>query len=64
MEDNKRQFVYNGQRLADLDPTKEPGDIKKMYESEYPELTTAIVATSIKGGVRVHEFKKSAGTKG
>ena len=63
-----RRFKYNGAELEDPDFNMSEADVKKMYESAYPELTTANLSMEIKtiNGTRTREytFKKAVGTKG
>lgn len=59
-----RVFVFNGERLADPDPTMKPNDVRDHYAAKFPELTTATFKFSREGGNDVYTFSKSAGTKG
>ena len=63
-----RTFVYNGAELEDPDMGMDEKEVKKLYESAYPELTTATMVVSFedRAGVRtkVVTFEKAAGTKG
>jgi PRTRC genetic system protein C len=59
-----RKFMYNGERLADPDPTKTPQEVRDIYAAQHPELTTATFDFSKEGAMDVYTFKKSAGTKG
>lgn len=64
MEGTKREFIYDGKRLVDFDPSMDPKEVCQHYAKEYPELATANPVLSLKNGVRSYEFKKSAGKKG
>lgn len=59
-----RIFEYNGERLADPDPTMKPADVKDHYAAKYPELTNATFKFSKEGGNDKYTFTKSVGTKG
>ena len=60
----RRQFIYNNAVLEDPDPSMSDADVKKFYESLYPDLTTATMSIENKPDVKVIQFKKSVGTKG
>lgn len=61
----KREFLFNGTRLADPDPSLTPEQAKNMLAANYPELTNATINAPVeKNGKQVYEFKKAVGTKG
>lgn len=60
-----RVFAYNGLELTDPDPTRSPAQVKDVYATMYPELTTAEVEGPVTKGDRMtYTFKRSTGTKG
>jgi PRTRC genetic system protein C len=61
---NPRVFMYNGQRLSDVDPNKTPEQIKEIHASDHPELTTCKVQFTKKDGKDEYSFVKAVGTKG
>lgn len=59
-----RKFMFNGERLADPDPTMKPDDVKNHYAAQHPELTNATFTFSKEGPMDVYTFAKKVGTKG
>ncbi len=64
MSQISRTFIFEGTELPDPDPSKTPNEVKDLYASLYPELTTANAVFSKSNGVDTYNFVKSAGTKG
>ncbi|ADY27481.1 ParB-related,ThiF-related cassette, protein C (plasmid) [Deinococcus proteolyticus MRP] len=61
----ERKIVFNGQELADLNPTLPVDEVVKMHAINIPELATAIVdAPEYKDGKEVYVAKTRLGTKG
>lgn len=60
-----RRFTYNGTVLADPGPGLSVDEVKEVYTSQYPDLSTATVeGPTEKNGVMEYEFKRKVGTKG
>jgi PRTRC genetic system protein C len=60
-----RVIIYDGQRLADLNPTLSIDAVVKMYSATMPELATAqITGPETKNGERIYTAEKRLGTKG
>lgn len=62
----RREFHFNGARLADPDPNMKPDEVRKFFASNgYPALTNAATpAPEYKDGREIFTFKGSVGTKG
>ncbi len=60
-----REFLYNGQKLPDPDPSLSPERVKSMFAVTYPELATATVeGPTVKDGKMVFSYSKAIGVKG
>lgn len=61
----KREFRYNGIKLADPNPALSPDTVRKFYAPQYMELTNAVVeGPTTKGDVLTYTFLRAAGAKG
>lgn len=62
----RREFHFNGAKLADPDPGMSPEQVKKLYAGNgYPTLTNAsVTGPETKDGREVYTFKAAVGTKG
>lgn len=60
-----REFKYDKEVLADIDPKSSPEAILGIYSNKYPELANAKCSgPKIVGNKAVYTFSKSLGTKG
>jgi PRTRC genetic system protein C len=60
-----REFLYNGQKLPDPDPSLSPDRVRSMFAVTYPELATATVeGPTTKDGKMVYTYVKAIGVKG
>lgn len=60
-----RVFMYDGQKLADPDPTMSPEQVAEVYAVTFPELATATIdEPTVDGKKLVFKFDKAVGTKG
>jgi PRTRC genetic system protein C len=60
-----RSFSYNGLRLPDPDARLTPEQVRDLYASTYPEITTAVVeGPDASGGTLHFKFTRAIGTKG
>jgi PRTRC genetic system protein C len=62
----RREFHFNGAKLADPDPKMKPEEVRKFYAGNgYAALTNATTsAPEYKDGKEIYTFKGSVGTKG
>jgi PRTRC genetic system protein C len=61
----ERTFAYNGLQLPDPDPRLTPEQVRDLYASSYPEITTAsIEGPDASGGTLRYKFTRALGTKG
>ena len=61
----ERSFSYNGLRLPDPDPKLTPEQVRDVYSTTYPEITTAVVeGPDASGGTLHFKFTRAIGTKG
>ena len=61
----ERSFSYNGLRLPDPDPKLTPEQVRDVYSTAYPEITTAVVeGPDASGGTLYFKFIRAVGTKG
>lgn len=61
----KRVFMFNGERLIDIEPTMSPTEIRDFYALQYPELSiAAIVQGAVTEDTISYVFEKQVGTKG
>lgn len=59
-----RQFIYDGRTFPDIDPNKNPEEIRQILADHFPELSNAETIKGKSGDDDVYEFKKRTGTKG
>jgi PRTRC genetic system protein C len=60
-----REFLWCGATLMDPDPGLSAIQVRDLYATQYPELTTAAINEAVeRNGRRVIEFVKKAATKG
>ena len=61
----ERNFTYLGLQLADPNPSLTPEQVRDVYSSSYPEITTAAIEgpAAIDGTLR-YKFTRAIGTKG
>jgi PRTRC genetic system protein C len=61
----ERTFTYNGLQLPDPDPRFTAEQVRDLYASSYPEITTAsIEGPDATGGTLRYKFTRALGTKG
>lgn len=61
----ERSFSYNGLRLPDPDCRLTPEQVRDLYASTYPEITTAVVeGPDATGGTLHFKFTRAIGAKG
>lgn len=61
----ERIFRYNGQDLADPNPTLDADTVMRTYAAQFPELATASVeGPKTEDGKQVYTFQTRIGTKG
>lgn len=61
----KRVFLYNGTRLADLNPALSPAAVKDTYSAMYPELLNAEINGPVITPTELEfTFHRTTGTKG
>jgi PRTRC genetic system protein C len=61
----KRVIIYNGQTLADLDPSASIDAVIKMHAAATPELATAQIAgPEYRENEAIFTIKSQIGTKG
>lgn len=61
----ERSFSYNGLRLPDPDSRLTPEQVRDLYASTYPEITTAVVeGPDASGATLQYKFTRAIGTKG
>jgi PRTRC genetic system protein C len=61
----KRVFMYDGQKLADPDPAMTPEQVAEVYAVMFPELATATIEEpTVDGNKLVFKFDQAVGTKG
>lgn len=61
----ERSFSYLGLRLPDPDPKLTPEQVRDVYCTTYPEITTATVeGPDASGGTLHFKFTRAIGTKG
>jgi PRTRC genetic system protein C len=60
-----REFVYNGSKLPDPNPSAGIEQVRDILSSSHPELANAAIeGPTIKDGKQVFTFIRSVGTKG
>jgi PRTRC genetic system protein C len=60
-----REFVYNGTKLPDPNPTLNIDQVRDILTTSHPELANAAIdGPEVKGDRHVFAFVKSVGTKG
>jgi PRTRC genetic system protein C len=62
-----RRIVFDGQELADLDPTLSVADVVRMHTAAKPNLASAVVGEpeiSEDGTIVTYDISCSVGTKG
>jgi PRTRC genetic system protein C len=60
-----REFVYNGTKLADPNPTASLDQVRDILSATHPELANAAIdGPTVTNGRQVFTFVKSVGTKG
>lgn len=61
----KREFRYNGVRLADPMPSMTIAQVRDFYSATYPEIVNAdIEGPETTGDAQVYTFRRAVGTKG
>ena len=60
-----REFVYNGTKLPDPNPSLGIEGVRDIFAQTYPEIANAAIdGPTQKGGVQSYTFVRSVGTKG
>lgn len=60
-----RKFTFNGANLPDPGDAFSADEVKDIYSSQYPDLSTAIVnEPTISDNVATYTFTRNVGTKG
>lgn len=60
-----RTFSYNGLQLTDPDSRLTPEQVRDLYATSYPEITTAsIEGPEESNGALKYKFTRALGTKG
>lgn len=61
----KREFRYNGVKLADPSPTFTLAQVRDFYANTYPEIVNAeIEGPELQGEMQIYSFRRAVGTKG
>ena len=65
VENLVREFSYNGIRLPDLDVKLSIEEVRNLYATAYPEITTAAIeGPEAVGNKLIYRFSSAIGTKG
>ena len=59
-----REFIYNGTKLPDPNPSLSLDQVRDIFAQSHPEITNAAIDTAQKGGTITHTFVRSVGVKG
>ncbi len=60
-----RSFRFNKRVLPDPNPRLSPAQVKDLYATQFPELTSAAIeGPELKNGQQVYGFATQVGTKG
>ena len=65
VENLVREFNFNGIRLPDLDAKLSIEEVRNLYATAYPDITTAAIeGPETVGNKLIYRFSRSVGTKG
>ena len=60
-----REFSYNGVKLPDPNPAMTPEEVRQIFATQYPDITTAsITGPEAEGDKLRYSFVRAIGSKG